>query len=47
MIDFHFDEPAEGRFVEILNVTEEFSREVLATNAARRITAAGTLAVLH
>ena len=45
-IDFQFDETADGRHVKILNVTDEFTREALATNAARRITAAGTMAVL-
>ena len=28
-------------------MTDEFTREALATNAARRITAAGTMAILH
>ena len=45
-IDFQFDETDDGRPVKILNVTDEFTREALATNAARRITAAGTMAVL-
>jgi putative transposase len=45
-IDSQFDETTDGRPVKILNVTDEFSREALATNAARRITAAGTMAVL-
>ena len=45
-IDFQFDETANGRPVKILNVTDEFTCEALATNAARRITAAGTMAVL-
>ena len=45
-IDFQFDETVDGRPVKILNVTDEFTREALATNAARRITAAGTMAVL-
>ena len=45
-IDFQFDETADGRPVKILNVSDEFTREALATNAARRITAAGTMAVL-
>ena len=45
-IDFQFDEIADGRPVKILNVTDEYTREALATNAARRITAAGTMAVL-
>jgi len=45
-IDFQFDETADGRPVKILNVTDEFTREALATNAVRRITAAGTMAVL-
>jgi len=45
-LDVQFDETADGRPVKILNVTDEFTREALATNAARRITAAGTMAVL-
>ena len=45
-IDVQFDETADGRPVTILNGTDEFTREALATNAARRITAAGTMAVL-
>lgn len=45
-INFRFDETADGRPVKILNVTDEFTREAFATNAARRITAAGTMAVL-
>ena len=45
-MDFQFDETADGQQVKILNVTNEFTRETLATNAARRITAAGTMAVL-
>ena len=45
-IDFQFDETADGRPVKILNVTDEFTREASATNAARRITAAGTMAIL-
>lgn len=45
-IDFQFDETTDGRPVKILNVTDEFTREALTTNAARRITAAGTMAVL-
>jgi len=45
-IDFQFDETADGRVVKILNVTDEYTREALATNAARTISAAGTMAVL-
>ena len=45
-IDFQFDETADGRPVKILNVTDEYTSEALATNAARRITGAGTMAVL-
>ena len=45
-IDCQFDETADGRPVKILNVTDEFTREALATNAARRISAACTMAVL-
>ena len=44
--DCQFDETSDGRPVKILNVTDEFTREALATNAARRITVAGTIAVL-
>ena len=46
-IDFQFDETADGRPLKILNVTDEYTREALATNAARRITAAETMAVLN
>ena len=45
-IDFQFDETAEGRVVETLNVTDDYTRAALVTNAARTITAAGTMAVL-
>ena len=45
-IDFQFDETADGRLVKILNVTDEFNREAHATNEAKLITAAGTMAVL-
>jgi transposase InsO family protein len=45
-LDVQFDEIADGRPVKIVNVTDEFTREALATNAARRITAAGTEALL-
>jgi len=44
--DSQFDETADSRPVKILNVTDEFTREAPATNAARRITAADTMAVL-
>lgn len=44
--DCQFDETSDGGPVKILNVTDEFTREALATNAARRITVAGTIAVL-
>lgn len=45
VIRFQFDETADGRPVKILNMTNEFTREALVTNPARRITAAGTMAV--
>ena len=45
-INFQFDETADGRPVKILNVTDECTREVLAANAARRIIATSTMAVL-
>ena len=45
-IDFQFDETADGRPVKILNVTDEFTRESLATSAARSITGEGTLDIL-
>ena len=45
-IDFQFDETDDDQPVKILNVTDEFTLEDLATNAARRIPAAGTMAVL-
>jgi putative transposase len=44
--DFLFDETVDGRPFKILNVTSEYSRETLATNATRQITAAGTMAFL-
>jgi len=34
-IDFQFDETAEGRPVKILNVTDEYTRESRAANAAK------------
>ena len=45
-IDFQFNETADGRPVNLLNITDEFTREASATNAARHITAADTMAVL-
>lgn len=45
-IDFLFDETADGRPVKILNVTDEFTREALASTPSRHITAAGTMAIL-
>ena len=45
-IDFQFDETTDERPVKILNVTDGYTREALATNAARCITAAGAMAVL-
>lgn len=36
VIDFRFDETADGRFVKILNVTDEVTREALSTSAGRR-----------
>jgi len=44
--DFQFNEPADRQPVKILNVTDEFTREALATNAVRCITAAGTMGIL-
>jgi putative transposase len=45
-IDFQFDETADGRPVKILDATNDFAREAPATNAVRRLTATGTMAVL-
>lgn len=45
-LTFRFDETSAGRPVKILNVTDKFTREALATNAAPSITAVDTIAVL-
>ena len=45
-IDFQFDETADRRTVQILNMTDEFTREALATNATRQIIAAKSIADL-
>ena len=47
MIDFQFAETTDGRPVKILSVTYEFIREGLTTNAAKRITATGTMAIIN
>jgi hypothetical protein len=38
-IDFHDDQTSDGRRLRILNIVEEFTREVLAVEFARSITA--------
>ena len=46
-IDFQFDETADGRPVKILNVTDEFTKEALAIDIRRSITADDTVEVLE
>jgi putative transposase len=45
-MDFQFDQTADGRTLKILNVLDEFTREALATDIARRIDADGVIACL-
>jgi putative transposase len=45
-IDFQTDETADGRQLRLLNVVDEFTREGLATEAERSITADATVATL-
>jgi putative transposase len=46
-IDFLVDQTADGRPIKILTVTDEYTREALATPAARRMGADATVAVLE
>ena len=46
-MDFEFDETREGRPIKILNVTDEFTRECLASFPARSINADRTVSVLE
>jgi putative transposase len=46
-MDFAFDETREGRPIKILNVTDEFTRECLASVPARSINADRTVSVLE
>lgn len=45
-IDFQFDQTADGRIIKLLHVVDEFTREALAIECARRIDADKTVAVL-
>jgi putative transposase len=45
-LDFQSDETADGRALRLLNVVDEFTREALATECARSITAQDTVACL-
>ncbi|HKI66924.1 MAG TPA: DDE-type integrase/transposase/recombinase [Solirubrobacterales bacterium] len=46
-LDFQCDETADGRQLRVLNVIDEFTREALASEAARSITAEDTVATLE
>lgn len=46
-LDFQSDETADGRQLRVLNVIDEFTREALASEAARSITAEDTVATLE
>jgi putative transposase len=46
-IDFQFDQTLAGRQVKLLNVVDEFTREALAMQVARNITADDTVKVLE
>lgn len=45
-LDFQFDQTADGRLLELLNVVDEFTREPLAIECRRRIDADHTVTVL-
>jgi putative transposase len=45
-LDFQFDQTADGRVLKLLHVVDEFTREALAIECARRIDADRTVAVL-
>ena len=46
-LDFQTDETADGRQIRILNIVDEFTREALASEVARSITAEDTVATLE
>jgi len=46
-IDYQDDQTADGRRLRLLNIVDEFTREVLATHVARSITADKTVEVLE
>ena len=46
-LDFQTDETADGRQIRVLNVVDEFTREALASEVARSITAEDTVALLE
>jgi len=46
-LDFQSDETADGRQLRVLNVVDEFTREALASDCARSITADATVAALQ
>jgi len=46
-LDFQGDETADGRALRVLNVVDEFTREALASEVARSITAEDTVATLE
>ena len=46
-MDFQFDDITRGRRIKILNITDEFTREALAGQVARSLTAKDTVAVLE
>jgi putative transposase len=46
-LDFQTDETADGRQIRLLNIVEEFTREALAGEVARSITAEDTVATLE
>lgn len=46
-LDFQSDETADGRQLRVLNVIDEFTREALASEVARSITAEDTVALLE
>ena len=46
-LDFQFDQTADGKFLKLLHVVDEFTREALAIECARRIDSDATVAVLE
>jgi putative transposase len=46
-LDFQFDQTADGRILKLLHVVDEFTREALAIECARRIDSDATVAVLE